>query len=90
MQINESRPVEELTGDNRGIMRQKLARIHCMTSVLQAARECRPRNMRAMPVELRRGWAKCLLDTLAEYRGTFIGVMGGSMNTEPRAITWRD
>ena len=89
MQINPNRPVEELIGDNRGIVRMKLGNIHCMTSVLDAARECRPRNMRDVPVELRRGLAKCIMDTLAEYRGTFVGVMACT-STEPRPITWRD
>lgn len=75
MNINPNRPVEDLIGDNRGIMRQKLGRIHCCTSIMNAARETRPRNMRALPVELRRGWVKCIADTLAEYRSTFYSVV---------------
>lgn len=89
MYVNPERPVEELTGSNRGIVRQILARTHCMTPVLKAARECRPARMRTVPVALRRGWVKCVMDTLAEYRGTFTGVMQCT-STEPRAITWRD
>lgn len=86
MQLNPSRKIEEMVGNNRGIIRQKLARIHCMTSVLSAARECRPKSMRSVPVALRRGWAKCIMDTLAEYRGTYIGVMNCE-SLEPRKIT---
>jgi hypothetical protein len=88
MVINEKRQIEEMVGSNRGIIRQKLARIHCMTSVLAAARECRPKTMRSVPVALRRGWVKCVMETVAEYRGTYIGVMNGT-SLEPRSINWR-
>ena len=75
MFINPNRPVEELTGDNRGIVRQILGRCHCMRRSLDLARECRPKGMRRVPAALRRGWALCLLETLAEYRSTYIGVV---------------
>jgi hypothetical protein len=81
MKINPDRPVEELTGDNRAIVRQILGRIHCMESVLDAAHEARPKGgMRGIPVALRRGWAKCVLDTLAEYRSTYIGVVSANLS----------
>lgn len=70
---------EPLVGNNRGIIRQKLGRIHCCTPLLEACREVRPKNMRSMPVELRRGWVKCVIDTLAEYRGTYVAVMTGRL-----------
>ena len=89
MKLNPTRPTEDLIGNNRGIVRQKLARIHCMTSVLEAARECRPKSMRRVPVALRRGLAKCIMETLAEFRGTFVGVMACTSH-EPVAITWKD
>lgn len=77
MTINRTRPVENLIGDNRGMIRMKLGNIHCMSSVLTAARHCRPKNMRRVPVALRRGWAKCVIETLAEYQGTYRFVMTG-------------
>jgi hypothetical protein len=89
MKLNPQRPIEELTGNNRGIVRQKLGRIHCMTSVREAVRECRIPNRRNLPVELRRGLVKCIMDTLAEYRGTFVGVMACT-SLEPRPITWKE
>lgn len=75
--INPDRPTEELIGDNRGIVRQKLGRIHCCTNWRDAYREIRSgiKNWKAIPPELRRGLAKCVHDTLAEYRGTFVSVM---------------
>lgn len=77
MNINPTRPVEELTGNNRGITRQRLGNIHVMTPILAQCRQVRPLNMRTMPVELRRGWVKCVLDTIEEYRGTYVAVMTG-------------
>lgn len=78
MYINESRPVEELVGANRGIVRQRLGNFHLSHSILQAARHARARNMRALPVQLRRGWALCVLQTWKEYRDTYFAVLTGS------------
>lgn len=77
IKINPDRPVEDLVGDNRGIVRQILGRVHCMTHPLKAAKQARPKNMRKVPVALRRGWAKCVLETLNEYRSTYLYVMRG-------------
>jgi hypothetical protein len=78
MTINDKRPLEELTGSNRGIVRQRLGNIHCLSSRLSAARAARPRSLRSVPVALRRGWAKCVIDTMAEYRSTYVAVMTGT------------
>jgi hypothetical protein len=80
MLINKSRPIEDLTGDNRGIVRQKLGRIHVMTPIRDQLAECRPRHMRDCPPALRRGWVLCVLETIAEYRGTYIGVTSGRLD----------
>lgn len=79
--INPARPLEELTGQNYGILCQKLARIHCCTGWREAYRDIRSgiRNWHSVPVALRRGLAKCVFDTLAEYRGTYLAVMTGRL-----------
>ena len=79
--VSPDRPTEELVGQNRMIVRQILGRIHCCSSLLEAARAARPKRgcMRTYPVELRRGWVKCVIDTMAEYRGTYVAVMGGRL-----------
>ncbi len=77
MRIDTGKPLEELVGTNRGIVRQRLGNIHCMTHPIAAARICRPRNMRRAPVALRRGWALCVLETLHEYRSTYVAVTSG-------------
>ncbi len=79
MNINHNRPIEKLVGDNRGIVRQILGRTHCMSTPLTAARAARPRGMRNVPIALRRGWALCVLETLAEYRGEYVAVMTGNL-----------
>ena len=79
MTINPNRPVEELIGDNYGIVRLRLGNLHVGHSLLQAAREARPTHMRYVPVALRRGWAQCVIETWAEYQDTYNHVMGGAV-----------
>lgn len=76
--INPNRPIEELVGENYGIVRMRLGNIHVMTSVKEQLRHARPKGMRRVPVALRRGWALCVLETISEYRSTYLHVMKGS------------
>lgn len=90
LRINPSRPLEELLGVNRGIVRQKLGRVHCMTDWREAYRDIRRGIIdragvdawRDYPLALRRGLAKCVHDTLAEFRGTYVAVMSGNFSEE--------
>jgi hypothetical protein len=75
MKIDKSKPLEELVGINRGVVRQKLARIHCMTPIIDQARIACPTDLWDAPVELRRGWVKCVIDTIVEYRDEYTSVM---------------
>lgn len=77
--INPLRPLEELTGENRGIVRMRLGNVHLSNTLLHAARQARPPNMRSYPVALRRGWAKCVIDTWGEYRNTWVAVLTGNL-----------
>jgi hypothetical protein len=77
--INPDRPVEELTGDNRGIVRMRLGNIHAMSSYLDAARAARPKSLRKFPVALRRGWAKCVIDTHRSNQALYTAVMHGDL-----------
>jgi len=79
MNISKDRPMEELIGDNRSVVRMKLGDIHCMTPFREALRVCRPRNIHKMPSGLRRGLILCVKETLEEYRSTYLGVMSGRM-----------
>jgi hypothetical protein len=78
MNINPTRPIEDLTGNNQGIVRQILGRCHCCSPILKLAREARPKGMRTVPVALRRGWAKCVIETNKEQRDLYVSVMRGA------------
>ena len=79
LNINTDRPIEELTGENRAMVRWKLGNIHCMTSFRDALKECRPEGVRKAPPALRRGLIKCVADTLNEYRGVYSQVTRGTL-----------
>ena len=80
MQINDNRPFEAMRGPNASIIRYKLGRIHCCTPIREALQECRPERMRTMPVALRRGWVKFVLDTHRENLECFIAVTSGNLS----------
>jgi len=89
MIINPNQPVEELVGMNYGIIRQRLANTHIGQSTLELCRIARPGPMKNIPVELRRGWAKCVLETIAEYRSTWIDVTSSNLTYEQQAGVWK-
>jgi hypothetical protein len=72
MKIDHTKPIEELVGDNYGIVKMRLGNVHCMTSVLSQARLVRPQNIHLAPVALRRGWVLCVLECIAENRSGFV------------------
>lgn len=89
MIINPTRPMEQLVGSNYGIVRQRLANVHCMTRIREQLRLVRPKRMRDYPVQLRRGWALCALEAIAQYRSTYIGVSFGAFDYKA-PLTWRE
>ncbi len=78
------RPIEKLVGDNRGIVRLKLGNMHCMTPLRKALRVCRPKNVRKLPVPLRRGLILCVIETLQEYREMYRDVSNGTIGTKKK------
>jgi hypothetical protein len=72
MTVNKDRPIEELRGRNARIVRNRLGNIHVMTPIKEQLRLVRPKNMRDIPVELRRGWALLALETIEHNRSDFI------------------
>lgn len=82
MNINPAKPIEELIGDNRGIVRMILGNVHCSCPLSYAARAvysklCAKRRETAgltlrgalaeYPRPLRRGLALCIVETWDEY-----------------------
>ena len=80
IRINKDRQIEELLGQNYGITRQIVCRMHIGDSVLKVARAARPGPMRGkVPVALRRGWVKCVIQTHLENRKLYADVMNGTL-----------
>lgn len=77
LRINPDRPIERLTGSNRGIVRIRIGNMHVMTPFLEVVRACRPKNIREASPALRRGLILEVHETLSEYRSTFLHVMTG-------------
>jgi len=80
IRINPDRPIEELSGDNRGMVHLFVDRCHVGESILTIAREARPdrATIQAASPELRRGWALCVISRHLENRQTYVDVMGGT------------
>jgi hypothetical protein len=85
MQINPTRPLEELIGDNCGIVWLRVGNMHVCSPRREILRRCRPRNMRKVPVALRRGWAKCVLDAIVDAKSTYWAV---TLGPKHQAIPW--
>ena len=84
MKINPDRPLERLVGDNLGIVRQKLGNSHCELPLMDQVRACRIRDRRSAPVGLRRGLVLAVLETAAEYRETYRGVVSGVLSWQEK------
>lgn len=68
LRVDPARPMEELMGGDRGVVRIRLGNMHALTSFREAARACRPKNIRKAPVALRRGLLLLVWQTLQENR----------------------
>lgn len=76
-----TKPIEELTGDNYGVVRMKLGNIHCCTRPIDAIRDIQNgiKNWDDIPQPLKRGFYLCIIETLAEYRQTYVDVVSGNV-----------
>ena len=70
------KPVTRMSGINRFAIRQKLGRIHVSHTILDAMRHVRPKEIRQLPVPLRRGFTLCVVETWREYQDLYTKVMG--------------
>lgn len=77
LRINPERPIEPLIGDNRRYVRWKCGQLHCMTSLREACRQMRPRNILDASPALRRGMILCVAETMYGNRQLFQDVMAG-------------
>ena len=79
IRINPDRPLEQLTGSNRGVVRIRIGNMHVMTPFTQVVRACRPKNIRNASPALRRGLILLVHQTLTEYRQEFLDVVNGNV-----------
>jgi hypothetical protein len=75
--INPAKPIEELIGDNAGVMRMKIGRISVLKSDLAIIRKLWNKRIHYAPKELRRGWIKCALENIQADRDLYNRVMSG-------------
>jgi hypothetical protein len=80
MFLSLDRPLEKLTGPNRGIVHMRLDNQNCMTPIKDQLRSARPRHMRDTPVALRRGWVLCVLQRIADNRSEYLGVANANLD----------
>jgi len=74
------RPVERMLGMNQRCIRSIIGSCHVSKSLLEVARAARPKRLRAeASVELRRGWALCVIQTWKKNRAEYISVISGSV-----------
>lgn len=92
MRLDPTKPVEELIGDNRGIVRMILGNVHCAQPLSEAARTVYAKlhgkarqatgqtlreALRTYPRPLRRGLVLCIVETLREYTADYRAVCSG-------------
>lgn len=85
MKINQTRPMDELRGRNRGVAEMLTDRVHVSLSGLQAVRVIRAAMRtpyRDMPVALRRGLVKCVIEQHFRNQRTYEAVAGRPLNSQ--------
>lgn len=78
--------VEELSGADEHFIRHLLGNVHVSATLLEAAREARPKNMRKAPRAVRRAWVLCVIDTWFANRNLYVGVVRPGMRLSRRNI----
>lgn len=76
--LNPKRPFEKIVGTNRSVIRYKLGNVHAANSLWHALHMARPKDMRSMPVALRRGWVKCVIEEWKSIQKVYHNVLTGS------------
>ena len=77
LRINESKPIELMAYDNEWSIKNRVGRLHCMTSNLSVIRKLWNKRVHHAPKALRRGYIKCVLETHLANQDLYIRVMNG-------------
>ena len=69
------RPFTPLGRLNLDLIQLRLGRLHLSHSLKSAFLRCRPKNMRRVPVGLRRGWVHAVATTWKAQQAEYLAVM---------------
>ena len=77
LRINESKPIEPMSCNNKYSIEIRVNRLHCMTSNLSVIRKLWNKRVHHAPKSLKRGYIKCVLETHLANQDLYIRVMNG-------------
>jgi hypothetical protein len=77
LRINKDKPIELMSYDNEWSIKNRVGRLHCMTSNLSVIRKLWNKRVKSASKELRRGWIKCVIETHQANQDLYIRVMNG-------------
>ena len=78
LRINESKAIELMQWGNEKVIKRKVGELHCMLSPLSVVRKLWNKRVKSASKELKRGWIKCVLETLEADQQFYVDVMGTS------------
>ena len=77
LRINEAKPIEEMSCNNKYSIESRVNRLHSMTPNLSVIRKLWNKRVHHAPKALKRGYIKCVLETHQANRDLYIRVMNG-------------
>ena len=77
LRINEGKPIEVMSCNNKYSIEIRVNRLHCMTSNLSVIRKLWNKRVHLAPKALKRDYIKCVLETHLANQDLYIRVMNG-------------
>jgi hypothetical protein len=77
LRIDNNKPIELMSKDNEWSIKNRVDKLHCMTSNLSVVRKLWNKRVHHATKELRRGYIKCVLETHLANQDLYIRVMNG-------------
>ena len=79
LRINENKPIELMQWDNEKVIKRKVGELHCMLSPLSVVRKLWNKRVSSASKELKRGWIKCVLESLEADKEFYVDVMSNNL-----------
>jgi len=76
LRINKDKPIELMQWGDEKIIKRKVGQLHCMSSPLSAVRKLWNKRVKSASKELKRGFIKCVLESLEADQQLYVDVMG--------------